>query len=435
MKKRRVIIAAAILCLMLSGCSGLSLSGSDILAPPKAEGELAKILELVQESAGGKKYEMVYPASGEYQSSVIFRDLDNDGEEEAVAMYSVNPKEINVLIADPSGGGYQTTAECTVPARRLSRIEFPDFNGDGMPEILLSYPGASAQRQSLTVISLKDEADQADMPNTCAAHLVGDFNADGTADLLTLALSDGKTLPMAELFVGTDSGLVRQSSCEVASEAKEYTSVKFGSITEDTQGAVIDAKCAGGDYTTQLICYDESAHGVINPLYVSSSYESTKRSVAINSADIDGDGVTEIPLCSLMDYAPNEDASSVCNRIDWSCYDYNELALTVKQSAILCDKLGFMLRLTPEHADIVTARYTEGNTATVYLWEYKRSNPERTAKLLTIRRYDKNAYNVETVYESVAGQNSSCIYTYVLDADAGSYGYTAEEVESNFFIL
>ena len=435
MKKRRIAVAAAVLCLTLSGCTGLSLNGHDILAPPKAEGNHAEVQELIRSKVNGKKYEMICPESGEYQSSIIFRDIDSDGVEEAVAMYSDSFKAINVLIADNTDGSYRITAECAVPARKLSRLEFADFNGDGVSETLLSYPNASAGKQSLTVISLNNEAVQTDMPDTCAAHLIGDFNGDRTDDLLTLALSDGKELPTAVLYTDSGSGLVRQSACEIASDATEYFSLKFGKIDNELNGAVVDAKCAGGDYATQLICYDASVRGLINPLYVGAGYEKTKRTAAVSSADIDGDGIMEIPLCTPMEYSNNEEAATVCNRIDWSAYNYAQLTLTPKQSAILCDKLGFMLRLTPEHANIVTAFYTDKDTAAVYLSESKRTNPENAAKLLTIRRYDKNAYSESAAAEPVAGKSSAYVYTYVIEAGAENAAYTDDEVKNNFFIL
>lgn len=434
MKKLRAAALAAVLSLALSGCSGLSLNSSDLLTPPTAEGNQAQIQKLIQKSAG-RKYEMVYPGKGEYQSSVIFHDLDGDGSQEAVAMYTVDNENTQILIADNFSGNYRMLAECPIHAVRPDMLEFADFDGDGTDEILVSYPGAAAALKSLTVITVNDDVTQNDMINSCAAHQIGDYNGDGVEDLLTLALADGETLPTARLLTGREGGLEEQSSCEVASDVAEYVCLNFGKINDEIVGAIVDGVNANGEYTTQLICYDYNVRGIINPLYLNNNYNNTRRAAAVTSADVDRDGVFEIPLCEMMEYAQNEESSSVCERISWSSYDYLQLALVTKQSAVFCDRLGFILNLDGEHADFVTGRYTGENSMSLYLWEYKRSSPSRTTKLLTIKRYDKDAYSKETVLEAVAGESSDDIYTYIIEDEDEYYGFTDDEVTSNFVII
>lgn len=433
MKMYRVTAAAIILCLLLSGCTGLSLNAPDILSPPKAQGDHAQIQRLIQENVGDN-YEMVYPEQGEYQSSVIFRDLTGSGDNEAVALYTPDKESIRVLIAEKDGGGYKTRGECTIYSPKLTQLEFSDFGG-GTTELLLSYPGSAPSLKSLTLISVGGEVIQHDMINTCAAHLLGDYNGDGTDDLLTLALSDGENLPTARLLLGSGGALEEQSACEIASDVKEYANLSFGKISDDIVGAVVDAKDGNGSYCTQLICFDYNVQSLINPLYVGGDYNRTKRAVPIASADIDRDSVIEIPICSPMDYSQSEESSSVCDRIDWSSYDYSQLNLKTKRSAILCDRLGFLLNLAPEHTDIVTARYTGENSMSVYLWEYRENTPERTTKLLTIKRYDKDAFDENAILEAVAGQDSTYVYTYVIEVEESFYGYTDDEVKNNFVII
>ena len=200
-------------------------------------------------------------------------------------------------------------------------------------------------------------------------------------------------------------------------------------------GAVVDAVDNNGTYSTQIICYDYNQRSVINPLYVSDGFEKTKRTAAIWSADIDRDGIIEIPLCEPTDFSSNEDEGSVCDRIDWSSYEYTQADFSDKQSAILCEKLGFILNLTPEHADIVTARYTGENTMSVYLWEYKRNAAERTTKLLTVKRYKKEGFDNDAVLEAVAAENNIYIYTYIIETEDDYYRYTDDEVKDNIVLM
>ncbi|GEM_PF-861376 len=434
MKKHRVAACAAVLCLLLSGCSGLSLNGPDILTPPNAEGDQAEIQQLIRNSVG-KSYEMVYPEKGEYKSSVIFKDLTGDGVDEGVAMYTPDSESVRILIAGKDGDSYRLITEGAVQSPRLERVEFADLYGDGTSEVIVSCKGSAAEFQTIAILSSDGKTAQKDYVNACADHLIGDMDSNGRDDLLTLALADGENLPTARLFTADDGELSEIASCEIASDTREYVNLLYGKISSETVGAVIDARDLDGNYSTQIICYDYNAPGLVNPLYVGSSYNKTKRASAIASADIDRDDIIEIPLCNKMDFSSNEDSASVCDRIDWCSYNYAQLALVTKQSAILCDRLGFILNLAPEHADIVTARYTGENSMSVYLWEYKGSTPERTTKLVTIKRYDRSGFDENSVPEAIAGRNSTYVYTYVIDSQEGFYGYTDDEVTNNFVIL
>jgi hypothetical protein len=377
---------------------------------------------------------MVYPESGAYKRSVIFYDMDGDGDEEALAMYTCDSESVNIMLADNNNNSYSMLYETEIPAATLKQVEFVNFGSDSC-QILLSYPGMSTAFESLTLLTVGEEVAEIDKQNPCSAHLVGDYNGDGTQDLLTLALSDGENLPMALLYTGANGALTEQSECEIASDVKEYLTLSFGKISDEVSGAVVDARDADGQYTTQLICFDYNARGIINPLYVSSIYNKTKRSAQVVSADIDRDGVIEIPICKPMDYSQNEESSAVCDRIDWSSYDYTQLNLVVKQSAILCDRLGFLLNLSPGHSEIVTARYTGENSMAIFLWEYKHNTPERTSKLVTIKRYDRSSFNKSASTEAIAAENNAYIYTYVIEPEVEYYGYTDDEITDNIVLI
>ena len=81
------LLATALATLLLSGCTSLSLSGPDILAPPKAAGRRAEIQSLIEKDSGGA-YALIYPTSGSYKSGIVMIDTDADGTEEAVALYT-----------------------------------------------------------------------------------------------------------------------------------------------------------------------------------------------------------------------------------------------------------------------------------------------------------------------------------------------------------
>ena len=54
---------------------------------------------------------------------------------------------------------------------------------------------------------------------------------------------------------------------------------------------------------------------------------------------------------------------------------------------------------------------------------------------MTVKRYDKESYDANTVLEAVAAENNTHVYTYVIDTEEGYYGYTDDEVKNNLVLI
>ena len=429
MKRFRLIAAATVICLLLSACDTLSLNGTDLLSPPRAEGDQARILSLIEESASDD-YTLIYPASGEFKSAVIFRDLDGDGEEEAVALYRSTDSVTHILFAAREGGGYTAIGEGSFSSSMIERVDFADLDSDGREELITCYPDSTTPLSTLSVMYAGDTVEQTNMPTCCTSYLPGDFDADGVQDLLLLTLSSAIAPASARLITYTEGAFGEKAACSMDDNVSELCRFSFGNIGEDTAGAVVDGRNTQGEYTTQILYYDTVTHSLLNPLFVYAGYQNTRRPTAIMSTDIDRDGMIDIPICSLTDYAADEDVSSVCRKVSWDHFSPTTLNLIFSKTAILCENLGFLLNLSDERADSVTARYTGENSVTFYEWNYPDSIPMRGNELLTIRRYDKESYDSSRVIEAVLCETNTAVYTYTLSESENSY--TPDEVTASF---
>ena len=437
MKKRfdRAMISAALLfCLLLSGCSGLSLNSSDLLAPPMADSDRAEIKSLIEESSGGD-YSLIYPSSGEYKSAVIFRDMDSDGIEEAVAMYSSGENSSRILFAKRNGGGYEAIGEGVVGSALIDRVDFSDLDGDGTEEFTVSYPDSATPMFSFSVISVVNGVVQADMPASCHTYMTGDFENSGTKDVLLLSLYSTASPATAKLVNYSDGVLSIKAGCEMDSRLSAFSKLSFGGIGEQLSGAFIDGRNSAGEYSTQIIYFDPTAKALLNPLLIYSGYSSTLRTAGIMSGDMDRDGYIEIPVCSMCDYSSMEEVSGVCKKISWNIYSPSSLSLVQKKTAVLCDELGFMLNLSDDKAGAVTARYASPDSAEFYIWEYKDGELSRTDKLLTIKRYKKDSYDSSRIIEAVICEVNAEVYTYTIDMKDSFLAFSDDEVKSSFVLI
>lgn len=98
MKKIFLVFAVFALCFAFSGCTFFEMDAEALMKPPLMTEEQEQLNAALSEVIG-ESYVLRYPKTGEMNSAFIFRDLDGDGTEEALAFYSLidESTRINVL--------------------------------------------------------------------------------------------------------------------------------------------------------------------------------------------------------------------------------------------------------------------------------------------------------------------------------------------------
>lgn len=434
MRRHQGIIAAALtLVMLLGGCSAFSLNGPDILTPPHAAGDRARIQELIDQSTGGS-YELLYPNNGAYKSAVVFRDMDNDGDDDAVALYAAKDGTAYALFARRDGNEYTAARQSELNSSHIDRMNFADIDADGRPELLISC-GAGAPLNSLSVFRSEggDEA-PLNVAQGYIGYLSGDFDDSGTDDILVLTPATGEGTAYAALLTYADGAFAELSRCEIDPNVTEYPSLLFGTISNAVQGAAVDGTLSSGEHTTQVLYYDTDQRCLYNPIYVFSGYQDTRRTVSVYSTEADS-GLIEIPVCTLMEHSADEDPAAVCTQVSWSSYDFGYMALTTQHVSILCEDMGCMLALAPERIGTVTARYNGNGSLTIYAWEYRDDAPGRGEALLTVKYYDKSVYDSSRVIEAVLYESNTGIYTYTIGSSPTYNSYTDDEVQKSFSVI
>ena len=412
MKVQRMLAAVLITAVMLTGCTSLSLSGSDILAPPKASGSRAEILNMIEQDAKGS-YSLIYPDAGAYKSGIIEYDIDGDGTDDAIAMYTTSDNTPRLLIATKNSDSYVLRGSVQLRSANVSEVLFADIDGDQTGELIIGCD-AHTSLSSIGAYLFENDIVSVDIAEGFNDYLIGDFDGDGSADILLMTPASEQNTAKARLITFTDGIFGEMSSCEIDASIGSYVDLRTDNISEDIVGAVADGMLESGEYTTQLLYYDTAAQMLVNPLFMNASYSESVRSTAVCCADIDDDGVIEVPLCSLMEHGKDEDPADVCTLTRWSVYNPDLMALSVKQDAVMCDRLGFMLMFDSEQPGALTARYTADNAVTLYRVSYKNSEPAAGEELLTVKRYDKRSFDSSLTAEANLYESTAYTYTYIL---------------------
>ena len=98
---------------------------------------------------------------------------------------------------------------------------------------------------------------------------------------------------------------------------------------------------------------------------------------------------------------------------------------------MLSVQMGCMLKLPEDKISVITARSVDADTMVVYSLNHKGQEPVVGKVMLTVKRYDKGAFDPSVIPEVVLYENGASVYTYTL---ANGSMFTDEEITDSFFL-
>ncbi len=434
--KKLMTACVLIFTLMLSGCSLFSFEDSEIMSPPKATGAKAEIQDLIDEQTSSQ-YTLVYPNYGSNRSSIVTHDIDNDEEDEAIAFYTdKDGADVHALFLECEDGEYSVITDVVFDGNGVDRIEFADINNDKIDEILIGYSSKTSSQNTLYVYTYGKKINRFDETHQYSSLVTGDFNRDNKDDVLLISLYSGDIAATAKLMVYNNNGALSElSSVELDSDITQLASVKYGKLSIDTYGAVIDGVSTTGDYTTQIVLFDNSQSRLLNPLFSYSGYSETRRSTQLGSDDVNKDEIIDIPLCSLMGHSSSEDTETVSRRIDWADFDCDTYTLNTLVSTIICPMDGYAITIPEKWDSTVTARYNKDTReTTIYVYEYIKNNLKITDKLLTIKAFPNDSFTKDSGFIEITNTGATTYAYHIADAD-NYLSITGDEVISLFTLV
>ena len=122
-----MLLAAAVFAgLSLSACSSFTTDTESLMSPPKLTEEQSLLHSALREVVG-EDYHLKYPkADGDANSAFIFRDLDKDGEDEAMVFYSADSAEndTRMNILKKTDGVWYSVYEVSTSSADVSSVDF-----------------------------------------------------------------------------------------------------------------------------------------------------------------------------------------------------------------------------------------------------------------------------------------------------------------------
>lgn len=442
MKRKRLIVAAAVLLMvLLTGCSTVGLDAQTLMKPPKTTGDKQEIYQVLERKTNSH-LKLCYPKAGDYRSAIVMRDVTGDGNEEAIAFYSNGDEDFtNVSVISEIDGVWTEINSFQNPATQIDRICFGDLSGNGVMEFAVGWGNSATGISKLNLYFYLDGQFQEIQTKESYNELtVLELDSSGRSGIVAVSLATSEQLAAAKLYGIVNNQIELLGTADLDPDVTRYYQMKVSKINGSHSAVILDGAKSANAYHTEILYWDDTVSQLRNPLYRADSKTTayTSRSVPIESQDINGDNVIEVPITNMMPGGSMETGSDTSFITNWHCYDISTDTFTNLLSTVVNSKDGYMFMMPDLWKDKVTTEWDESDRRlTFYEWLVpaaegemgKKGEPLLTIQVMTEEEWQQNTGQGERYKLK---QHENMIFTAQLPTSASALSLTMEQVEENF---
>ena len=317
MRFRRILIGIVSLGLMMTTLTGcFKISADELYSLPQPSREFLKLQERINAVlAQGAEYSP--PTAGPNRQSVQLKDLDGDGINEAIAFFSTKgDRPLKIYILKQSGDSYSVFDIIEGDGNAIESIRYADLDGDKISELIVGWQ-ASATLLHMNIYSIKGGRHLSLADDDYTEITIGDMDLDGRQDVIALRLPSSELPGQADMFSLRSDGEMTMLSARLSKGIESFTHVLKGLLSDGTPALFVEAACSGTSVVTDILVWRTGSLFDVTLSLSSGVSEDTLRSYPVYSADINGDGVTEVPIPRLL---PVADVNTKYYVIDWYTY-------------------------------------------------------------------------------------------------------------------
>ncbi len=322
MNKRRTVLCFACAVLLLSsvlcGCEIGPQSIESLMRPPRAAGE--QELEKALNAAWGSGFSLSVPQSGQYHTAITLFDLNGDQTEEAVVFYSPDPDSVHLCVLQMNADTWEKVEDLTGDGNGVYSLDFADLNGDGFSEIYVGWSMYNDKTKKTLSVYSGSSADGRLAFTLCATeaydhYLLADGNGSGVKQLF-LAYADSAQAPIAAVIkrfsLSASGQIVPAGTLQMDPRVVRIESLLCDQPEGERHPRLFaDAILADNRMITDVFLWSDDQNDYFCPFRQKDGERNTVtlRSGTVKSADVDRDGLIEIPLRRKFNQSKEDDPS------------------------------------------------------------------------------------------------------------------------------
>lgn len=428
-------LAAITVCLSASGCQpALSFNPQDLYSLPQLPAEYTELdnrIKSILESGA----ETTAPMSGTYIQPVQLRDLDGDGQEEAVAFFidPADERPLKIYIFTAVGGTYRQSALIEGSGTAIYSITYSDLDRDGRDELVVGWR-VSTDLQALSVYALHREEPEELMRTNYVRYEITDLDQDQMQELVVLR-SDDEGNGLADYYCWQEGGLLPRTSARISmtmAELSQQGRVTVGALQNGAPALFVTGVADGARAITDILALKSGELTNIALSDVTGVSAEIAPFRSLYPTDINGDGATEVPW-PMGFFDDGEDGGF--QRIDWRGYSGDgkpQMVLSTYHSL----EDGWYLCLPEAWREKVLVNRgagTDETTVTFLIRGDGTASPREFLKISTLTGSDREVRAVRGNRFSLGRKDETTYVAELLEANnTWEFGVTENEVREAF---
>lgn len=431
------------LCAVMSGCSAVSFTVDGLLNAPKLTEEQSEIHQALI-AAVGSNITLKYPKNGENRSAYVIADIDGEEGDEAIVFYEYGSGgngdglRVNLLDKDDKGKWY-SVKELAGAGTDVDRVIISPMGDYNRTSVLVGYQTITSEDKTLEVYSYSGGDFKRVGLNTYSVLETLDINSDRYNELIaierTTNTETGAVSAAASMLDMKDGELVKGDAIEMCTGVVSYEASLTGLLNPEHEAIFIDGMNAEGMMQTEVVYYRYS--GLQNPMQQSPEklLPLCTRPAGYFSADMDGDGVVEIPGTQAMTGYENAVAEEMVYMTTWNVYeDFFNLAEKYRGYYSISD--GYFFAFPNRWKDKVTVK-RDPDTDELVFYKYDgdiNSSMGEIMRIAVSAKSKSGAFSDDGY--SLIDSKGQLDYLVKLPADRREQLIlTIDEVKNNFYII
>lgn len=356
MKKIACIFTlAAVVCGLFSSCDSANIIKpvDSLLSPPLYHEEYEELVEAFRENVS-KDGVLCSPQDGDYRSAIIVEDVDSDGETEALIFYKdiVESAVVKMHYFNTVNGDWTSKGDYSGYGNEVKKVVISDMDSDGKCELVVIWGVSGVSSGNImSVYRTHTEVDEyKEISNeTCTVCEVADVDGDSKEEIFYMnQVTVSEQSQRYAKIMKIDGGTVEYiGEAKLDPNISSYISVKTEKASTDSPFRFyIDALKGENQMITELVYWDNKKAELCAPLLNTEEMinKDTLREVPVSSADINNDGVIDIPVQTDV----INDSAEVGYLIKWFNYS-NGVKRTVATTFVNYNQ-GYMVQLNEDES-------------------------------------------------------------------------------------
>ena len=314
-KKALLVFAAALMILPLSGCLQ---SAEELYALPRQSDEYYTLQNQI-ESVLDAGAEYSAPVAGDRRQAVQLADLDSDGQKEAlVFLKTQGEKPLKIYIYKKTDAGYEEYAVIEGDGSAFASVDYRQIDTALGLELVVGRQVSDQVPQTLSVYAINDGQVSELLNVSCIRHTLADLNSNGLEDLLVFRTDSEAGVGLTEYYSwsGTDLELMGSADMSAALTPESIRRIVGGMMQDDTPAVFVASAYEESTIVTDVFTLDGGEFINVSSLGENPDDVSRVRHRGLYAADVDGDGLIELPRVVALPKLGGDEAPTY-NKIQW----------------------------------------------------------------------------------------------------------------------